>query len=135
MEQITPHNILQHLCTACGTGSTRLGFEPHEIGIHSLRLGAAMELYIREISIYTIMLTGRWSSNAFLCYIKKQVNNSYVANMILTFWSFNHIPDIAPKWISGDPYQRNHCDNAEMRRNIGRNKSQRVQLLAFSLYA
>ncbi len=33
-----------------------------------------------------------------------------------------------------DPRQRNHCDNAKTRRNIGRDVSWRVQLLAFSLF-
>jgi hypothetical protein len=57
-----------------------------------------MEMYLGEIPVYTIMLIGRWSSNAFLCYIQKQVEQFLrnVAKKMLTFRSFRHIPDIAP---------------------------------------
>jgi hypothetical protein len=74
MEDITSKTILQHLRAACTTiKSACLGFKPHKIGTHSLCSGAAMEMYFEEIPVYTIMLIGRWSSNAFLCYICKQV--------------------------------------------------------------
>ncbi len=55
-----------------------------------------MEMYLREILIYTIMLIGRWLSNAFLHYIQKQVEelSRNVAKKMLTFWSFLHITDI-----------------------------------------
>ncbi len=70
MEHITSKTILQHLRAACATiGSACLGFEPHKIGTHSLLSGAAMEMYLGEIPVYTIMLIGRWSSDAFLRYI------------------------------------------------------------------
>jgi hypothetical protein len=62
------------LWAACAAiGSTCLGFEPRKIGTHSLRLGATMEMYLAEIPVYTIMLIGRWLSDAFLHYIQKQV--------------------------------------------------------------
>ena len=48
-----------------------------------------MEMYLGEILIYTIMLIGRWLSNAFLCYIREQVEQllGNVAKKMLTFWS------------------------------------------------
>ncbi len=119
-------------------GSDQLGFTPDEIGTHSLRSGAAMQMYLGEIPVYTIMLIGRWSSDAFLRYIRKQVEqfSHDVSRKMLTFLSFRHIPDIAPRRISpNDPRQRNHRDNAETRQNIGRNVSRRVQLPAFALHA
>jgi hypothetical protein len=49
MEHITSNNILQHLRSACSShGSTHFGFEPHEVGTHSLRSGAAMKMYLGE---------------------------------------------------------------------------------------
>jgi hypothetical protein len=40
---------------------------------------------------------------------------------MLTFWSYRHIPDIAPRQVfSEDLCQRSHGDNAKTRRNIGR---------------
>jgi hypothetical protein len=102
-----------------------------------MRSGAAMEMYLGEIPVYTIMLIGRWSSDAFLRYIRKQVEqfSRNVSKKMLTFRSFCHIPDITPRRKSSeDPHQRNHCNNAEMRRNIRGDKSRRAQLPAFSLY-
>ena len=84
-----------------------------------------MEMYPGKIPIYTIMLIGRWSSDAFLCYIRKQVEQFLhkVAKKMLTFRSFHHILDIAPQRISSkDPRQCNHRNNAETRQNIGGNK-------------
>jgi len=135
-EQITSRQVITSLLAACATiGSARLGFE--EIGTHSLRSGAAMEMYLAAVPVYTIMLIGRWSSDAFLRYIRKQVEqfSKDVAQKMLTHRSFGTIPDMAPRTVSSeDPRQRNHRDNAETRKNIGRNASQRVQLPAFSLF-
>ncbi len=109
-----------------------------------------MEMYLGEIPAYTIMLIGRWLSDAFLRYIHKLVEqfSRNVAKRMLNFCSFRHIPDIHPQRIliddppgihprrisTDDPRQRNHRNNAETKRNIGRDKSQRVQLPAFLLY-
>jgi hypothetical protein len=105
MEHITSRTILQHLRATCATiRSACLGFEPHEIGTHSLGSGAAMQMYLGEIPVYTIMLIGRWSSEAFLRYIRKQVELflQNVAKRMLNFCSFRHIPDIHPRRISID---------------------------------
>ena len=44
---------------------------PKEIGTHSIRASLAMMMYLAKEPIYTIMLIGRWSSDAFIAYIKK----------------------------------------------------------------
>ncbi len=67
----------------------------------------------------------RWSSNAFLGYIRKQVEqfSKHVAKWMLTFLSVKTIPDIAPYVVSNDdPWQRNHCNISKTRHNIGRDK-------------
>jgi hypothetical protein len=137
-EQIKLRQVIMSLRSVCATiGSAHLGFDPSKIGTHSLRLGIAMEMYLAGVKVYTIMLIGRWSSDAFLRYIRKQVQQLLqdVAKKMLTHRSFWTIPDIAPCVVSNeDPRQRNHRDNAKMRRNIGRDTSQRVQLPAFSLF-
>jgi len=56
-----------------------------------------MEMYLGEIPV-SIMLIGRCSSDAILCYIRKlgeQFSRNILKKM-LTFRSFRHIPDIAP---------------------------------------
>jgi hypothetical protein len=54
-------------------GEEALGFKPSEIGTHSIKSGAAMAMHLAEVPVYTIMIIGRWSSDAFLRYIRKQV--------------------------------------------------------------
>jgi len=54
-------------------GADSLGFTPKQIGLHSARSGAAMAMYLSHVPVCTIMLLGRWSSDAFLRYIRKQV--------------------------------------------------------------
>ena len=89
------------------------------------------------VPVYTIMLIGRLSSDAFLGYIHRQVEqfSNDIAQKMLTHRSFQTIPDIAPRVVPNeDPRQRNYHNNAELRRNIGRDASRWVQLPAFSLF-
>jgi hypothetical protein len=137
-EQITSRQAITSLRAACATiGSARPSFEPDEIGTHSLLSSATMEMYLAGVPVYTIMLIGRWSSDAFLQYIRRQVEqfSKDVSQKMITHRSFRTIPDIAPQVVSNeDPRQRNHRYNAKTRRNIGRDASRRVQLPAFSLF-
>jgi hypothetical protein len=50
-------------------GPDSLGYTASEIGLHSARSGAAMAIYLAHVTVFTIMLLGRWSSDAFLRYI------------------------------------------------------------------
>jgi hypothetical protein len=54
--------------------SESLNIKAENCGLHSLRSSAAMAMYLNGIPVYTIMLLGRWSSDAFLRYIRKQVS-------------------------------------------------------------
>jgi hypothetical protein len=138
LKQITSQHTIMALCAACTSiGSAKLGFRSSEIGTHLLQLGAAMELYLAGIPVYTIMLIGRWSSDAFLRYIQKQVEqfSKHVSKQMIQFGSFRTIPDIAPCMVlNKDPRQCNYRDNVERRNNIGDDRSRRVRLPAFSLF-
>ena len=95
IDYLTSKNVLQHLQSACATiGSACLSFEPHKLGTHSLPTGAAMDMYLSEVLVYIIMLQGRWSSNAFLCYIWKQIEqfSRNVVKKMLTFWVISSHP-------------------------------------------
>ena len=80
------------------------GLTPDNIGLHSIRSSAAMAMYINQIPVYTIMLLGRWSSNAFLLYIRKTVVefSNDVSRKMIQNPTYHHV--IAPS--SEDP--RNH---------------------------
>jgi hypothetical protein len=65
-------NQIRSTCTL-GGGTEVFGFEANEIGTKSLRSGAAMALFLMDYSEDRIMILGRWSSNAFMVYIRPQV--------------------------------------------------------------
>jgi hypothetical protein len=74
LHQITGSQLLKQLRRAAqALGHKTLGFKPEQIGLHSARSGAAMAMYLAGVPVYTIMLLGRWSSDAFLRYMRKQV--------------------------------------------------------------
>jgi hypothetical protein len=67
-------DLLMHLHrVAASLGSDNLGYTPDQIGLHSACSGAAMAMYLAGVPVFTIMLLGHWSSDAFLRYIRKEV--------------------------------------------------------------
>jgi hypothetical protein len=87
----TPHHfsgqeLLNRLRLATNTvGKEKLGFTANQIGLHSARSGAAMVMYLAGVPVFTNMLLGRWSSDAFLHYIRKQVKefSSGISNKMI----------------------------------------------------
>lgn len=81
--------LLRSCCTRFG-GTQTFGFDQSQIGNRSLRSGAAMSLFMNNHSPSKIMILGRWSSDAFLIYIRPQVlewTNNMSSDMI-NFESF-----------------------------------------------
>jgi hypothetical protein len=79
-------DLLTHLRRAAESlGPDKLGYTADQIGLHSARSGAAMAMYLSGVPVFTIMLLGRWSSDAFLRYIRKEIqefSNSISSKMI-----------------------------------------------------
>ncbi|KAI2508079.1 hypothetical protein MHU86_6371 [Fragilaria crotonensis] len=73
--EITSAQVLCHLRAAVVQyGDDRLGFPPKKLGTHSLRSRAATAmLIIAGVPVETIKLIGRWRGDAFLRYIRSQV--------------------------------------------------------------
>lgn len=137
IEHITSKEMINALQAAVvSVGEDKLGFKKTDIGTHSIRSGAAMAMYLGECPVYVIMMIGRWSSDAFLRYIRKQVEqfSHNVSCRMLRFEMHRHIADYAPRVSRLDPRQRNHPDNAETRKNVGGDLARRVRLPAFSLF-
>jgi len=103
---------------ADAVGKEELGFEASELGLHSIRSGAAMSMYLTGVPVYTIMLIGRWSSDAFLRYIRKQVQefSAGVSNKMIKADSFFTIPEASHE----DPRVSGHYHNFTARNNNGR---------------
>ena len=74
-------------------GPESLGFLKDEIGLHSLRSGGAMAMFLAGVATIIIMRIGRWSSEAFLEYIREQVEQFTlgVSKKMLQFENFNTI--------------------------------------------
>jgi hypothetical protein len=72
---ITGEYLRDSLRATCreGGGKREFGYDPDEIGTRSIRSGAAMGLFLMDHSVAKIMILGRWSSDAFLVYIRPQV--------------------------------------------------------------
>jgi hypothetical protein len=56
-------------------GQEELGFTKDDIGLHSIRSGGAMAMFLSGTAVIIIMRIGRWSSEAFLEYIREQVES------------------------------------------------------------
>ena len=84
--------LLRYACATFG-GKKVFGFDAHEIGNKSLRSGAAMALFMKNHSVSKIMILGRWSSDAFLVYIRPQVLE-WCNNMSESMVSFESFLDV-----------------------------------------
>jgi hypothetical protein len=82
---------------ACGGSEDTLKFVPDDIGTHSIRSGAAMVMYLAGVPVDR----GRWSSDAFLRYIRRQVLqfSDGVSTQMVSAESQNFftLPDVAPE--------------------------------------
>ena len=87
---------------------TGLGFSGKDVGTHSIRSSLAMALYLKKRMVSTIMLLGRWSSDAFLLYIRRQVQefSTGVSADMVSQENFFTIPDLE-EHDPNDPRTRN----------------------------
>jgi hypothetical protein len=111
-------------------GKDALGFDASEVGNHSLRSAAAMAMYLAGVPVYTIMLIGRWSSDAFLRYIRRQVQefSSGVSRRMILAPDFFTIPDEVP------PGPENPRTESGRGLNIGLSAQSRALRPAFALH-
>jgi len=103
--------ILSRIRLAVRTiGKEKLGFSERDVGTHSNRSGGAMGMYLASTPVYTIMLLGRWSSDAFMRYIRKQVLDMShgVSAKMITYEEFYTIPDFVHQAADGDLRTRNN---------------------------
>ena len=75
-------------------GRDSLGFGPDDVGTHSVRASLAMQLYLQDVPPHTIMLIGRWRSDAFLTYIEQQCREftKGLSETMLSLHSFYQLP-------------------------------------------
>jgi hypothetical protein len=109
-------------------GKDKLGFSEDEVGTHSNRSAGAMSMFLSGTPIYTIMLIGRWSSDAFMRYIRKQVlaASHGISKKMLTFEDFFTIPDFVHNAADGDLRTRNMSNLASTSSFSGTHASMRL---------
>ena len=117
--------------TVAVIGRDVLGFGPEDVGTHSLRSGGAMAMFLGGTPTFVIMLQGRWSSDAFLRYIRKQVKqfSKGISTRMIQNEEFFTIPTVS----RFDPRQRGHPDNFATRNNIGSNAQSQARLPTWAL--
>lgn len=99
IEHISSKEMIQALQAAVDSiGEDNLGIKKEDIGTHSIRSGAAMAMYLGDCPVFSIMMIGRWSSDAFLRYIRKQVEqfSHNISKRMIQNQFFRHIPDVQP---------------------------------------
>jgi hypothetical protein len=77
-------------------GEDVLNIKTSDVGTHSIRSGGAMAMFIGGCPVFMIMLIGRWSSDAFMKYIRKQIeefSHNVSQKMIQTMFH-RYIPTI-----------------------------------------
>lgn len=69
-------NVIDVLRYSANLFKTKLPYTSDRIGSHSLRSGAAMAIFLANADTLDIMILGRWSSDAFLLYIRPYVQET-----------------------------------------------------------
>jgi hypothetical protein len=99
--------LLRNTCRDYGDKKT-FGFHHLDIGTHSLRSGGAMALFLHDHPVHKIMIFGRWSSDAFLAYIRPQVLE----------WTNNMSRDMIKhdSFLDASDTRRSHREDPRVRR-------------------
>jgi hypothetical protein len=93
---ITANSIKLYLRTTARIhGASNTGYPPDNVGTHSIRSGAAMALFLAQEPTTNIQLLGRWSSEAFLDYIRPQEMEwtAGLSHSMTSSTKFFHAPD------------------------------------------
>jgi hypothetical protein len=131
-QHLTQANIREHLRATCRLKPKNYyGYAPEEIGTHSLRSGAAMALFLADEHPHKIMLLGRWSSDAFLDYIRPQVQE-WTSGMSTLMLAHDMFHTAAHADIS-IPQRKNDKVHPDDPRTSGDKRSRRGSIKALSL--
>lgn len=116
---LLPNNFVRQLlrdtCRTYG-GLHTFGFHPKHIGNKSIRSGAAMSLFMMGHSSAKIMILGRWSSDAFLVYIRPQIME-WTHSMSIDMTRTDTFTDVSTNHdLAGhdDPRQRDRSFNGPL---------------------
>jgi hypothetical protein len=129
--QVSSTILRQFIRSTCtiGGGKATFGYDATDIGTKSIRSGAAMGLFLMNHPVHKIMILGRWSSDAFLVYIRPQVlewTNNMSQDMIHNN-SFTDATD-SRKTQPSDPRTRQRLFNGDNNASFVTTKMQEMHL-------
>jgi hypothetical protein len=137
VDHVTSNQVINSLKDVVSAmGESCLGISKTDIGTHSIRLGVATAMYLGKCPVYTIMLVGWWSGNAFLHYIQEEVMefSHNISKKMLSFKHYQHIPNFDHRISAHNPTVWNNPNNAKTRRNVGGDTSRHSRLPAFTQF-
>ena len=90
-------------------------------------------MFLNNVPVYTIMLIGRWSSDAFLLYIRKQVEqfSRGVSQLMIGTGDFHHVPSTRR---NRDPRARSLRAHLTFAQSTAEQSRQFSQLAAFNVW-
>jgi hypothetical protein len=85
-------------------GEAILGFGKEDVGLHSIRAGGAMAMFLSGVNEIIIQRIGRWQSLAFLEYIREQVDSFTfgVSQKMLQHEKFHHLNEQEEKLLENE---------------------------------
>ena len=128
IERVTSAEIVEALRgSVCAIEEDKLGLKAEQVGTQYQRSEAAMAMYLGECPVYTIMMIGQWSSDTFLRYTRKQVEqfSHNVSRRMICFQFHSHIPDLW-EWVPT-------C--SALKPNLSSTMAQTVSLRAATIFA
>jgi hypothetical protein len=111
VHEFTGTELLKRLRAATTSiGPDTRGFTAKQIGLHSARSGAAVAMYLAGVPVFTIMMLGCWSSDAFLRYIRNQVKefSTGISKKMIQNENFSTVPPASNE----DPRNANNIQNS-----------------------
>ena len=95
-------NILWKIISQIGTN--KLGSIISDVGTCSIRSGGIMAMALAKVEVYAIKLIGRWKTELFLCYVRKQVNKftSDISSNMFEHEHFSRVPKLEQCSISNE---------------------------------
>jgi hypothetical protein len=93
-------------------GPDVLGYGKDDVGLHSIRAGGAMAMFLSGVSEIIIQRVGRWSSFAFLEYIREQVESFTlgVSQKMIQHETYHHLNEKEAETI-----KETEIDNANIK--------------------
>ena len=94
-------------------GEENLGFGKDDVGLHSIRSGGAMAMFLSGTSVIVIQRVGRWSSEAFLEYIRDQVETFtlHVSKNMIQYEQFFNLKDDGKRNSTHIPFEDTNSDS------------------------